>query len=328
MEPSILIDTTLGKYRHLGRCSTEAGHFVVLAIDHRENLLRLLNKAASVETTPAAFTAFKASIVDTLRHTASALLIDPAYGIGTGISTGTITGRLGLLSPVEVTDYDAHPSQRDTVFIPGWSVEKIKRVGGDGVKLLLPYHPDGEKAAAHRATVERIVEACARHDIPFFLEPIPYSLDPTTKLPNDELRQVSVENARLFSRMGVDVLKVPFPLDAKQSDDLDEWRAACEELNTACEVPWALLSAGVTFDVFAKQAEIACQAGASGVIVGRAVWAEAVSLQGDDRQAFVTSTALQRMQQLMEICTAHAVPWMQRVKAPAVTTDWYQNYSF
>lgn len=317
------METTLGKYRHLSRTATEAGHFVVLAIDHRENLRRLLDKESPQPITDAGFTTFKGAILSALLPSASAVLTDPAYGIGAGIAAQSISGRLGLLAPVEVTDYDAHPSERDIAYMPDWSVAKIKRVGGDGVKLLLPYHPDGEKAPAHREAVERIVADCTRHDIPFFLEPIPYSLDPAKKLDNAELRQVSVANMRLFSDMGVDVLKVPFPVDAKQSDDEDTWRDACMELDAASGVPWALLSAGVSFDVFARQAQVACSAGASGVIVGRAVWAEAVTHQGTARQQFIESTAVARMRTLMDICTRHATPWTQRVSLPEITPDWY-----
>ena len=58
-------------------------------------------------------------------------------------------------------------------------MEKIKRVGGDGVKLLLPYHPEAENAPEKRAMVAELVETCTRHDIPFFLEPTPIRLIPT-----------------------------------------------------------------------------------------------------------------------------------------------------
>ena len=92
-------------------------------------------------------------------------------------------------------------------------------------------------------------------------------------LPNDELRRVVIESARTFSQMGIDVLKTPFPLDVAHEPDEAVWRAALAELNEACRVPWALLSAGVDYPTFRRQAELACEAGASGVIAGRAIWA-------------------------------------------------------
>jgi tagatose-1,6-bisphosphate aldolase len=317
--------TTMGKYRHLSRCAMPEGTFCMLAIDHRSNLLTSLNKYAPQPLTDAEFTDFKQQVIAALLPDASALLADPGYGFGAGIASRMIAAR-GLLSPIEVTNYDQHPSQREIEFIPGWSVEKIKRVGADGVKLLLPYHPQAANAAHKHTLVQQIVAECTQNDIPFFLEPIAYSLDPAKKLSNAELREVVLESARVFSAMGVDVLKVEFPVDAKQSMDQDEWQDACEALNAACTVPWALLSAGVEYATFAVQARIACEAGACGVIVGRAVWTEAVELQGAARQAFLQGEARRRMNELYEIAAKYGAPWHDRVAAPAHDLNWYQGY--
>lgn len=315
--------TTFGKYRHLSRCATSHGHFVVLAIDHRTNLLNELHKHASHPVNDAEFVAFKQQVLHALAPYASGVLTDPAYGISHAIADGTLHGHMGLLAPVEVTDYDLHPSKRDVQFIPGWSVEQIKRVGGDGVKLLLPYHPEASDAVEKRTVVQHIVGQCARHDIPFFLEPIAYSRDPDKPLADAELQQITVMMAQIFSAMGVDVLKLQFPCDANQNSDHESWRAACAAVNAVCSVPWALLSGGVSFETFAEQARIACEAGASGVIVGRAVWAEAVSLHDGARAAFLASTGMERMQTLRGICAQHAQSWMMRTPAPQASTTWY-----
>ncbi|GAB4575420.1 MAG: tagatose 1,6-diphosphate aldolase [Anaerolineae bacterium] len=314
---------TPGKTHHLRRAATPAGHFVILAIDHRANLRASLDKHAPHPLTDDEFTAFKQTVMAHLAPLASGVLVDPAYGIGPGIASGNIDAHRGLLAPLEVTDYSVHPSQRTMQLIPGWSVAKIKKVGGDGVKLLLNYHPDAADAAEKRALVARIVEECATHDIPFFLEPLAYSLAPARSLPGDELRQVVIDMARTFSAMGVDVLKLQFPVDARQETDRNRWRAACRELAAACTVPWALLSAGVDYATFAEQARIACEAGASGVIVGRAIWAEAVALQGAARDAFLASTARARMQELAAICAVYAAPWNKHATPPEWTGDWY-----
>ncbi len=318
--------TTLGKFRHLSRCTTTNGHFVIMAIDHRTNLLTSLNRHASTPLSNAEFVAFKQGVIRALAPQSSAVLTDPAYGIGAGITSGAIGGQIGLLAPVEVTDYDLHPSQRQMDFIPNWSVKKIKMVGGDGVKLLLPYHPDADNVQEKYATVRQIVDDCATYDIPFFLEPIPYSLDPNSTLPNDELLQISVEMCKTFSAMDVDILKLAFPVDHKQSTDGDQWRAACEQVNAACSVPWALLSGGSDYETFARQVEIACQAGGSGVIVGRAVWSEAVELQDTGREMFLAGKAVDRMRQLAEICQENATAWYKQVTRPDADIDWFTDY--
>ncbi len=319
--------TSLGTYRHLAQCSTAAGHFNILAIDHRGNLLDSLNKHAPKPLTNDEFTAFKQHVMRRLLPEASAVLTDPEHGFGPGIASVVIGGQVGLLSPLEVTDYSLHPSRRLTNFIPDWNVAKIKRVGGNGVKLLLYYHPDADIAAQKRDLVQSIVLDCQTHDIPFFLEPIAYSLDPKKPLTNAELRKVAVKTAKTFSAIGVDVLKLEFPLDVQQEPNEAVWKEAAEELNAACSVPWALLSAGVDYATFRRQAEIACKAGASGVIVGRAVWAEAVELQGDARDRFLATTGKQRMKELADICAKSAKAWREKVALPDVGAGWYAKYA-
>jgi len=232
--------TSIGKYRHLDHCSTTEGHFVVLAIDHRANLLDALNRTAPRPLSEEEFAGFKNLVISALAGESSAVLTDPAYGIGVGVASRAISGRVGLLAPIEVTNYDLNPGQRSIEFIPDWSVSKIKRMGGDGVKLLLPYHPDAESAQEKLAIVRLLVDQCAQQDIPLFLEPIPYALDPGASLSTQELRQVSVEMARTFCAMGVDILKMLFPVNTDQDTDETTWTNACQELDAACSVPWVI----------------------------------------------------------------------------------------
>ena len=149
-----------------------------------------------------------------------------------------------------------------------------------------------------------------RYDIPFFLEPLSFSLNPTVKkLPSIEKQQVVVETARRLTPMGVDILKAEFPLEITEEPDRERWLEACSELSDASLAPWVLLSAGVSFEDFVHQTEIACQSGASGVLAGRAVWKEAVGLSGDARTAFLRTTASERLAQLKDIVSMQAKPW-------------------
>lgn len=318
--------TTIGKYRHISRTTTADGHFVIAAIDHRTNLQEKLNQYAAKPLSDSDFVDFKQAILSNITPYSSAVLGDPAYAIGAAIASGIIDGRLGLLAPIEVTNYNIHPSHRDMNFIPHWSVKKLKMTGGDGVKLLLPYHPESDTLEEKMNVVQQIIEECATYDIPLFLEPIPYSLDSSIALKNDEYLQIYIEMCRIFSKMGVDVLKLPFPVDPKQSQDEDEWLSACQAVTEACTMPWALLSAGVDYDTFLKQSKIACQAGASGVIVGRAVWAEAVELQGQARSDFLSDVAVKRMKELASVCAEFARSWKKSVETPTGSIDWYENY--
>ncbi len=315
--------TTLAKYRHLTQSSTPSGHFCVLAIDHRGNLRANLDQQTASPVTDDEFTQFKQQVMGYLMPYASAVLVDPAFGIGQGVVNGVISGQHGILAPIEVTDYDTHPSLREVAMMDDWSVAKIKQIGGTGVKLLLNYHPETPNAEQKHELVRQIVAECAANDIPFFLEPIVYSPDPQQTLDNVEKRRLVVKSARALSALQPDVLKMEFPIDAKQDSDEGLWRDALAELDAACSVPWALLSAGVDYATFSRQAQLACDAGASGVIVGRAVWTEAVKLQGDERDSFLKTTARQRMQELADICASSASDWRTRVQAPDTSVDWY-----
>jgi tagatose 1,6-diphosphate aldolase len=306
--------TSIGKYRHLSHCSTEAGHFVILAIDHRANLLEKLNETAGRSLGDEEFTAFKQLVLKTLCPFASAVLTDPEFGIKAGVASRVIRGQMGLLSPIEITNYELHPSKREMEFIPNWSVAQIKAVAGDGVKLLLPYHPKAANVRQKYEVVQRLVEECRQADIPFFLEPIAYALDVDGQLSNAELLEISLEMATRFSAMGVDILKLAFPVDAKQSMDEQEWLDACHAVTKASRVPWALLSGGSSYEIFRKQSEIACRAGASGVIVGRAVWDGAVTSEGAERESFLKTRARERMEELALICQNHARAWFETVK--------------
>jgi len=321
-----LNDLTPGKQRHLSRLATAAGHFVIMAIDHRDNLRGKLNTEEQNSITDEAFAAFKLEVISSLSDVVSGILTDPAYGLSQALNTRAIDGRMGLLAPLEVTDYNTHPSERALKFIPGWSVGKAKRVGCDGVKLLLYFHPEADSAQQKLDRVQEIVADCAQYDIPFFLEPIPHGLSPTTPLSNDEQLRVMLATARLFSDIGVDVLKLPFPVDANQSHDSGLWQDACEALDEACGVPWALLSAGIDFDTFCQQTTIACEAGASGVIAGRAVWGEAAHLPGAERELFLHETVAARMQQLANICEQCASDWKTISGERRLALDWFQVY--
>lgn len=314
--------TRLGNYRHLMQSSTPAGHFVILAIDHRANLRERLDAAAPQPLSDQDFTAFKMDALEHLAGPASGVLIDPAYGLAAGVARGLISGQQGLLAPLEVTDYGAHPSRRELQFIEGWSVRQAKLAGCSGVKLLLNYHPDAPDAAAKRDQVARLLAECRESALPLFLEPLAYALDPDQTLTSADKRRIVVAAAAAFSALGVDVLKMEFP--ALPGDDEATWRSALRELDEACgAVPWALLSAGVDYDTFYRQAALACQSGGSGVIAGRAVWGEAVALQGEARAHFLATTARQRMAELAEVCALHAHSWLGRVSPPPTAPDWY-----
>jgi tagatose 1,6-diphosphate aldolase len=219
-----------------------------------------------------------------------------------------------LLCALEEQGYLGDAFSRRTPMLEGWSVEKSKELGANGVKILLFYHPDsGQAAEAQEVLVRSIVEDCRRHEIPFFLEPISYPLDPKIKKNSPEFararRRVVIESARRLSALGADVMKVEFPLDAGHDSDPGLWAEACAELNEACAAPWALLSAGEPFETFKDQLPVACRAGGSGFVAGRALWQEAAKLSGAERGKFLSETAYRRLRELSDITEEYGAAW-------------------
>jgi tagatose-1,6-bisphosphate aldolase len=82
----------------------------------------------------------------------------------------------------------------------------------------------------------------------------------------------------------------------------------------------------VNYDMYLRQVTIACQSGASGVAVGRAVWKEATSLTGPERATFLHGPAYERMARITALCEALARPWTEFYMAPVIEANWYERY--
>jgi tagatose 1,6-diphosphate aldolase len=310
---------SIGKTRRLQQCATPRRVFSILAIDHRNNLRRSLNPADPAAVPDEALVDFKQAVVAALAPEASAILIDPEYGVTPTITSGALPGATGLIVALERTGYTGDPNARVSELLPGWSPRKIAHLGASGVKLLVYYHPDAPTAPQIEKLVEEVATSCLEADLSLFLEPLSYSPDPAQpKLLPDERRRVVVETARRLTGIpGVDVLKAEFPLDVAAIPDEAEWRLACLELTEASQAPWVLLSAGVDFETYLRQVAVAAQAGASGVAVGRAVWKEAVGLPPEERDAFLSTVARERMARVTALCQGLAHPWTIPARASA-----------
>lgn len=321
------MELSIGKRRGLAQCSNAYGVFSILALDHRNNLRNAMNPENPGAVSDAMMSAFKVEVVRALAPVSSAVLLDPEVGASQVIAADALPGATGLVVAVEATGYTGEPTGRESQVLPGWSVGKIRRMGASGLKLLVYYHPDSRLAAQQEDLVKEIAAACARFDLPFFLEPLSYSIDPSKKkLSSDERRRVVIETARRLSPLGIDILKAEFPLDVKEEPDQVVWEQACRELTEASAVPWLLLSAGVDLDTYLAQVTAACKAGASGVMAGRAVWKEAVELRGQARREFLLGEGVRRMRRLDAVCTALGMPWTRAYPAGESASDWYKGY--
>jgi tagatose 1,6-diphosphate aldolase len=319
---------SIGKLRGLQRCATARGALAVLALDHRQSLERALKLDPSAPDTGATITAFKEQIVSTVGATATALLLDPVYGAAQSVAAGALSRDTGFTVALEASGYTGDPAARRAQVLEGWSVAQAKRMGAEGVKLLVYYHPEAPTAGEIRTLVAEVGEACRRYDIAFFLETLSYGIEPGSPKPmGAERRRVVVQTAAELTPLGADVLKTEFPVDLDVDPHGVSWAEACAELSSASKAPWILLSAGVDYETYVQQVDVACRAGASGVAAGRAVWQEATAMGPGERGAFLVDVARPRMARLTALCDALARPWHDVLAADSVRTDWYLGYA-
>ncbi len=137
-----------------------------------------------------------------------------------------------------------------------------------------------------------------------------------------------IETVRRISALDIDVRKVEFPVDAGWDSDRRAWREVCQALTEACRTPSVLLSAVVGFETFADQVEIACQAGASGFMAGRAIWSEVAGLQGSSQQTFLRKVAKPHFEELSRRALRSAKPWSaaSSVSLRMPPDGWYAQY--
>ena len=316
-----------GKMRGLRRCADHTGVFSILALDHRSVLKKALGSPDDPAETFRRITVFKQEVVATLSPESTAVLLDPSFGAGPAVADAAFPGSLGMVVSVEETGYAGEKTARISRVGEGWGVDRIKRLGVSAVKLLIYYHPDSTTAAPMRELLVQVARSCKRYDIPLFLETLSYSIDPDKpKLSTEEQRRWSVETARQLTPLGGEVYKTEFPVNVKETPNESAWSEACADLTAASTIPWVLLSAGVNYETFARQTLTACEAGASGILAGRAIWTEAPDLPPQRRRNFLKETALARMAELRQICQEHARPWTDCYEGEPTDENWYNRY--
>lgn len=287
---------TPGKLAGMKAVSNDRGVIAAAAMDQRGSLKKALAKEKGGDIGDRDMEEFKTLVTEVLTKHASAILLDPEWGIPA--SKRRAKGA-GLLLAYEKTGYDAKTPGRLPDLLDHWSVRRLKEAGADCLKILLYYTPFDPKDINDRkqAWVERIGDECRANDIPFFLEFVGY---------DDGMDEKSVEYAkkkpeivtgamREFTRdrYGVDVMKVEVPINMKfvegarvasgphaysRQEAMDHFRRSAD----VATKPFIYLSAGVSNAEFTEGLELAAEAGTrfSGVLCGRATWKDGIPVYG------------------------------------------------
>ncbi len=283
---------TAGKLAGLQRVSDKRGVIAAAAMDQRGSLQKSLAKEKGGEITDAMMEEFKSLVTEVLTPHASAILLDPEWGLP---ASKRRAKNAGLLLAYEKTGYDKTGPGRLGDLLDHWSARRLKEAGADCVKILLYYTPFDPKDVNDKkhAWVQRIGDECRANDIPYFLEFVGYEegtdekgLEYAKKKPH-----IVTESMREFTkdRYGVDVLKVEVPVNMKFVEGTKSFagqkaytkKEAIDLFHTAANVatkPFIYLSAGVSNAEFSETLELAGEAGVkfNGVLCGRATWKEGI----------------------------------------------------
>jgi tagatose 1,6-diphosphate aldolase len=312
---------TPGKLRGLQRISNPNGTLTMVAFDQNSSMIEMAAKALKAkgqdrEPTYEEIVEAKLDLARNMAPAGSGILIDAYYGAWSAVASGAIPPEKGLLIRVEKSGSPKNKAGGPMgEYEPGWSVEKIKLMGADAVKLLAPFEPGESISAEHNfAFLEEVYNDCKRHDILFLLEPIafPYGGEKKTdKKYLDRKAETVIETARIISRY-CDVYKAEFPGTlGHESDDqlLDNLHA----LSEASERPWVLLSAGVDYPDYLKQVKMAMECGCSGVLGGRAFWKEYFLQDGPEaRSKFAATEGLKRVADVDAVVRGQGTPWFAK----------------
>ena len=322
-----MTEISAGKLWAMRRLADDDGLFRMTALDQRPPIIGLIKeKTGAAAATDEQITAVKRVIAEALAAHSSAVLVDPLWAYP--FFATTLSPRQGLILTLEDHRFDETPKGRKAHAIEGWSVAKIKRMGGDGVKVLAHYRPDaGREVLEHQKRFVRAVgEACRRFDIPFVFELLVYPLAPTGAGPDykedpEKQPELVIESVKAFApaEFGVDVFKLESPLpaatvlDPAEADEVEVKRVQglFDELGKAAGRPWVMLSAGAGKEAFKRVLHYAFKAGASGFLAGRAIWLEEAQAYPDldGMRAAMRETSVAYVREIAELARKHATPW-------------------
>jgi tagatose 1,6-diphosphate aldolase len=328
-----------GKVRHMTALSNKNGIIAAAAMDQRGSLQKAIAAGKGIpmeQVTPEMMAEFKVAVSKVLTPHASAILLDPEFGLPAAKARSK---NAGLLLAYEETGYDNTKPGRLPDLLPHVSAKRILDWGANAVKILIYYSPFEEVQLndIKHAFIERVGAECETHQIPFFLEFVGY--DPKggdeKGLEFAKQKPVSVtKSMEEFSKpqYRVDILKVEVPINAHYVEGSSVYKGqkaytrkeALEHFRRAAEVakkPFIYLSAGVGNAQFVEELTMAAEAGTdySGVLCGRATWKDGIPIyakQGAKALEDWLSTEGVKNIEAVNAATKTAKPWYLKAGVP------------
>lgn len=280
------------------------GAMMVIACDQRGGMRTLLasdpEQQAAIGNNVLGDT--KADITRYLASQASCVLVDPICAVPQLVDNGIIDRDTALLIGLDASGWDTSAEgYRLSKLVDGIDARRVRELGGTGGKIMVYLRSDTPAANTHNIGIlKQAIADFEQEDLLLVTEFLTYRLDGegaeayATKIP--ELIQ---GGTKICLDLGANVLKLPYPGSPE----------SCAAVTQLCgDVPWAVLSAGVDHETFLGQVETAMANGASGVIAGRSLWKDCISLDRDITRRKLETVAVPRLRELQAILARHHTP--------------------
>jgi len=323
------VTLTPGKLAGMKAVADDRGVIAAAAMDQRGSLKKALGKESGADVSDAMMEEFKSLVAEVLTPHASAILLDPEWGLP---ASKRRSRNAGLLLAYEKTGYDKTGPGRLPDLLGDWSVRRLKEAGADCIKILLYYTPFDPKSVNEQkhAWVERIGDECRANDIPFFLEFVGYEEGADEKGFEYAKKKPEIVTASMAEftkdRYGVDVMKVEVPVNMKYVEGAKAYAGekaysrdeARQHFLSAAKVatrPFIYLSAGVSNAEFTESLDLAAESGVkfAGVLCGRATWKDGIPVYAKEgAEAFRKWLSTQGVENINNVNAAlkAATPWM------------------
>ncbi|MDQ0474559.1 tagatose-bisphosphate aldolase [Labrys wisconsinensis] len=278
------------------------GAMMVIACDQRGGMRTLLasDPAEQKAISEATLGETKADIVRYLANHASCVLLDPVCAVPGVVDLGVLARDVALLIGLDASGWDTEPGTgyRLSKLVPGIDARRVRALGGTGGKIMVYLRADLPAANARNiAILRQCIADFAAEDLLLVVEFLTYQVEgESAEAYAAKLSELILGGTRICLDLGAKVLKLPYPGSVE----------ACAGVTAmAGDVPWAVLSAGVDHATFIGQIETAMANGASGVIGGRALWKDCISLDRAVQRERLTSIALPRLREIQAILARH-----------------------
>lgn len=298
---------TTAEYRGYQQICGTNGLMLVVACDQRGAMRTILakTKEEQAEIGTSKLGDVKSDIVAYLANSASCVLLDPQCAVPRIVDEGVLARDTALLVGLDDSGWDTDANgYRISKLVPGINARRVRELGGTGAKLMVYLRPDRPEANTHNINIIReCVADFAKEDLLLVVEILTYAFDGEDEAEYKAKFGKLIEGcARIALEEGSKVLKLPYPGSAKSCRAISDM---------AGNVPWAVLSAGVDHETFLGQVQTAMENGASGVIAGRALWKDCISLDRKVEQDRLTNIATPRLLQIKSVLDKFAVPKRQ-----------------